>query len=315
MEAAERLSELGIEAEVIDLRTLRPFDHQTLLRSLGKTNRLVAVEEGPLTGGWAGEVLAVVAEHGLHDIDDVWRLTTPDHPIPFSPPLEDAFLPAPRRSSRRFASGLASGPVSRVNWVTVEEQTVTTGPQAPASNGHGDATSSVANSIGALNIVGSRVREERLRQKIGVRELARRVGVSASLISQVELGKASPSVGTLYAIVNELGLSLDELFFQQPNRGRGRAGDEHPEAETAAPQRGSEPGAHSPWIPPRDPDSSGPRSHPPALSRRWCDTAAARSSSSRPASDGSGSRRRARRTWTSCRWPTNRAANPARPTR
>jgi pyruvate/2-oxoglutarate/acetoin dehydrogenase E1 component len=93
LDAATRLSELGIEAEVIDLRTLRPFDHATLLESIAKTNRLVAVEEGPLTGGWAGEVLAVVAEHGLHDIDDVWRLTTPDHPIPFSPPLEDAFLP------------------------------------------------------------------------------------------------------------------------------------------------------------------------------------------------------------------------------
>lgn len=60
--------------------------------------------------------------------------------------------------------------------------------------------------------IGSRVREERLSQKIGVRELARRVGVSASLISQVELGKASPSVGTLYGIVSALGLSLDELF-------------------------------------------------------------------------------------------------------
>ena len=93
VEAAERLSSVGIEPEVIDLRTLRPLDHATLLESLGKTNRLVAVEEGPLTGGWAGEVLAVVAEHGLHDIDDVWRLTTADHPIPFSPPLEDAFLP------------------------------------------------------------------------------------------------------------------------------------------------------------------------------------------------------------------------------
>lgn len=57
------------------------------------------------------------------------------------------------------------------------------------------------------------MREERLRQKIGVRELARRVGVSASLISQVELGKASPSVGTLYAIAGELRLSLDELLF------------------------------------------------------------------------------------------------------
>ncbi len=68
-----------------------------------------------------------------------------------------------------------------------------TDSEAPTSNGKGEASTSIANSTGALNIVGSRVREERLRQKIGVREPARRVGVSASLISQVELGKASPS--------------------------------------------------------------------------------------------------------------------------
>jgi acetoin:2,6-dichlorophenolindophenol oxidoreductase subunit beta len=48
-----------------------------------------------LTGGWAGEVVALAAEHGLHDIDDIWRLATPDHPIPYSPSLEDAFLPGP----------------------------------------------------------------------------------------------------------------------------------------------------------------------------------------------------------------------------
>jgi transcriptional regulator with XRE-family HTH domain len=60
--------------------------------------------------------------------------------------------------------------------------------------------------------IGARIRDERLRQRIGVRDLARRVGVSASLISQVELGRASPSVGTLYAIVNVLGLSLDSLL-------------------------------------------------------------------------------------------------------
>ncbi len=63
--------------------------------------------------------------------------------------------------------------------------------------------------------IGNRVREERLRQNIGVRELARRVGVSASLISQVELGRASPSVGTLYGIVNVLGLSLDKLLLEE----------------------------------------------------------------------------------------------------
>ncbi|HEY7629352.1 MAG TPA: pyruvate dehydrogenase complex E1 component subunit beta [Thermoleophilaceae bacterium] len=91
--AAEELSGQGVEAEVIDLRTLRPLDTQTVLKSVEKTNRLVVVEEGPRTGGWAAEVLAQVLEDGLHDIDDAWRLTTPDHPIPYSPPLEDDFLP------------------------------------------------------------------------------------------------------------------------------------------------------------------------------------------------------------------------------
>ncbi|MGH2842005.1 MAG: alpha-ketoacid dehydrogenase subunit beta, partial [Solirubrobacteraceae bacterium] len=93
LEAAALLGERGIEAEVIDLRTLRPLDRATILASLAKTNRLVAVEEGPVTGGWAGEVLASAAESGLHDIDDIWRLATADHPIPFSPALEDAFFP------------------------------------------------------------------------------------------------------------------------------------------------------------------------------------------------------------------------------
>jgi transcriptional regulator with XRE-family HTH domain len=89
--------------------------------------------------------------------------------------------------------------------------------------------------------IGRRVREERLRQQIGVRELARRVGVSASLISQVELGKASPSVGTLYAIVNELGLSLDELLLDPSDKRRrppapARDGAPRPAAPPAAPE-------------------------------------------------------------------------------
>ena len=83
----------GISAEVIDLQTLRPLDTQTILTSLAKTNRLAVVEEGPLTGGWAGEVLAVAVEQGLGDIDDAWRITTPDGHVPYSPPLEDAYRP------------------------------------------------------------------------------------------------------------------------------------------------------------------------------------------------------------------------------
>jgi pyruvate/2-oxoglutarate/acetoin dehydrogenase E1 component len=91
--AAETLAGEGIDCEVIDLRTLRPLDGETILRSVARTNRLVVVEEGPRTGGWAGEVLAVVAEEGLGDLDAIRRLATPDHPIPYSPPLEDAFIP------------------------------------------------------------------------------------------------------------------------------------------------------------------------------------------------------------------------------
>jgi acetoin:2,6-dichlorophenolindophenol oxidoreductase subunit beta len=92
--AADELAGAGIDAEVIDLRTLRPFDRDAVLASVAKTNRLVVVEEGPRTGGWAGEVLAVVVEEALHDLDDAWRIATPDQPIPYSPTLEDAFLPS-----------------------------------------------------------------------------------------------------------------------------------------------------------------------------------------------------------------------------
>ena len=91
--AAERLAEDGIDAEVVDLRTLRPLDVETVLRSVEKTNRLVAVEEGPRTGGWAAGLLGAVAEEGLHDLDDLWSLTTDETPIPYSPALEDPFLP------------------------------------------------------------------------------------------------------------------------------------------------------------------------------------------------------------------------------
>jgi pyruvate/2-oxoglutarate/acetoin dehydrogenase E1 component len=90
--AAETLSGKGVDAEVIDVRSMRPLDTATILESVEKTNRLLVVEEGPRTGGWAGEILAAVTEDGLGHIDDIWRLATPDAPVPFSPPLEDAFL-------------------------------------------------------------------------------------------------------------------------------------------------------------------------------------------------------------------------------
>ena len=91
--AADELAGDGIEAEVVDLRTLRPLDVETVLKSVEKTNRLLAVEEGPRTGGWSTGVLGAVAEEGLHDLDDVWIVATDDTPVPYSPTLEDAFMP------------------------------------------------------------------------------------------------------------------------------------------------------------------------------------------------------------------------------
>jgi acetoin:2,6-dichlorophenolindophenol oxidoreductase subunit beta len=93
--AADLLAAQGISAEVVDLRTIRPIDIETIARSVEKTNRIAAVEEGPLTGGWGGEVLALVTEHALGDLDDAWRIATANSPIPYSPPLEDSFLPGP----------------------------------------------------------------------------------------------------------------------------------------------------------------------------------------------------------------------------
>jgi len=111
LEAAERLAgEASIEAEVIDLRTLRPIDLDTVLASVARTNRMLAVEEGPATGGWAAGLLGQVAEHGLHDLDDAWLLTTGELPIPYSPTLEDAFIPGADAivSAVRERAGLAA---------------------------------------------------------------------------------------------------------------------------------------------------------------------------------------------------------------
>jgi pyruvate/2-oxoglutarate/acetoin dehydrogenase E1 component len=97
LRAAAELAERGVEAEVVDLRSLRPLDRETVLESVARTNRIVAVEEGPLVGGWAANLLGIVAAEGLHELDDAWALTCPETPIPYSPTLEDPFLPTEGR--------------------------------------------------------------------------------------------------------------------------------------------------------------------------------------------------------------------------
>src|SRR5918996_3678076 len=94
LEAAEELAGDGIDAEVVDIRSLRPLDHETVLESVAKTNRVMLVEEGMRVGGWAGNLLGILAAEGLHDLDDAWIVATDDTPAPYSPTLEDAWLPA-----------------------------------------------------------------------------------------------------------------------------------------------------------------------------------------------------------------------------
>jgi 2-oxoisovalerate dehydrogenase E1 component beta subunit len=94
VEAAERLAKEGIEAEVIDLRTLLPLDRGTILNSLKKTNKLLVVHEDTRTGGIAGEIAALVCESAFEELDGpIMRVTAPDTPVPYSPPLEERFLP------------------------------------------------------------------------------------------------------------------------------------------------------------------------------------------------------------------------------
>ena len=94
LEAAELLARDGIDAEVVDIRSLRPLDHESVLESVAKTNRVMVVEEGTRVGGWAGNLLGILAAEGLHDLDDAWIVATDDTPAPYSPTLEDAWLPA-----------------------------------------------------------------------------------------------------------------------------------------------------------------------------------------------------------------------------
>jgi 2-oxoisovalerate dehydrogenase E1 component beta subunit len=94
LEAANLLAQEGIEAEVVDLRTLLPLDKETILQSVKKTNKLLVVHEDTRTGGIAGEIAALVCEEAFEDLDGpVLRVTALDTPSPYAPPLEERFLP------------------------------------------------------------------------------------------------------------------------------------------------------------------------------------------------------------------------------
>jgi pyruvate/2-oxoglutarate/acetoin dehydrogenase E1 component len=95
LKAAEQIAREGIDMEIVDLRTLVPMDKRTVIDSVRKTGRLVVLHEATRTGGFAGEVAAVVMEEALDSLKaPLRRVTGPDIPVPVSPPLERFYIPS-----------------------------------------------------------------------------------------------------------------------------------------------------------------------------------------------------------------------------
>jgi pyruvate/2-oxoglutarate/acetoin dehydrogenase E1 component len=96
LDAAERLAAEGVQVEVIDLRSLKPLDMETIAESARKTGRVLCVSEGYRTGGFASELAARIQEELFDWLDaPVARLCSADVPVPMSEPLEDAAIPNP----------------------------------------------------------------------------------------------------------------------------------------------------------------------------------------------------------------------------
>ena len=94
LKAAEELEKEGISAEVVDLRSIRPFDADTVIKSVNKTGRLVVVQEANLCAGFGAEVAATVQNACFKTLKaPIQRIGAPNVPVPFSPVLEKAYLP------------------------------------------------------------------------------------------------------------------------------------------------------------------------------------------------------------------------------
>jgi 2-oxoisovalerate dehydrogenase E1 component beta subunit len=93
-EAAKQLGEDGVSVEIVDLRTVLPWDKPAVLESVRKTSKALVLHEDTRTGGFGAEIAATIAEEAFEELDaPVKRIAAPDTPVPFSPQLEKAFIP------------------------------------------------------------------------------------------------------------------------------------------------------------------------------------------------------------------------------
>ncbi|SDM74215.1 pyruvate dehydrogenase E1 component beta subunit [Fictibacillus solisalsi] len=98
LNAANQLAEKGIQAEILDPRSLSPLDEDTILASVAKTNRVIVIDEANPRCSIATDIAALVADKGFDLLDaPIKRITAPHTPVPFSPPLEDIYLPTPEK--------------------------------------------------------------------------------------------------------------------------------------------------------------------------------------------------------------------------
>src|SRR5215468_3375836 len=94
LDAAKELEKEGIDLEILDLRSLLPFDREAVLDSVRKTNKVILLHEDTQIGGFAGEQAAIISEEAFEYLDGpIRRITAPNTPVPYSPPLEEFFLP------------------------------------------------------------------------------------------------------------------------------------------------------------------------------------------------------------------------------
>jgi len=94
LEAAKEVEKEGVSLEVVDLRSLLPYDEDAVLASVRKCSKVILLHEDTRTGGMAGELAALIAEKAFEDlVGPIVRVTSPDTPVPFSPPLKEYFLP------------------------------------------------------------------------------------------------------------------------------------------------------------------------------------------------------------------------------